>query len=479
MNKRKKEPTALTSVNTVDIEHEVVEPNNEKTNGLSVVTVVTLDDQIKQEVAKFNLADAAIAKLKEVYGPLTIAGPDDKDGYKAVKAAWQEVRGYRTGVEKKKKEIKADYIAIGRAIDKEETRLTELLTPLEDELYGKWKAIDDLKEQERLRKEQEENDRLMKRLSELLDLGMRLEDGFYQIGGTISMDVATLRGFTDEQYAKLKDAVEKKAAELKKIADDEAEVKRQAQLKFEQEQQQLRDQQAELKRQQDEMKKQQEDLQRQKDEMAKQKRQTRLDMFAHLGMKAEGYDMVYHNGYNGHAVEINTIINEPDETFPKLVEATAAAIKEKKDEHAKYEEGKRQEQIALENKTKRIASTMKAAGLAYDYNTKSFTFANSFIDLVIPMSEFLTLTDAQITSKGLELGAQVDKAKKDQQDRDEQDRKKAEDERIAGLADDEKLTDYIQKIRAIEPPAMKSKKAKERLTQFKGRLDNLLNEFTS
>src|SRR5690349_345249 len=107
--------------------------------------------QIKTEIAKFNLADAAIEKLKQEYGSLTITDVKDKAGYDAVKAAWQDTRSKRTGLEKKGLELRGAYKIITKAIGKEEDRLIKLLEPLETELHGKWKAIDD--EKERVKKE--------------------------------------------------------------------------------------------------------------------------------------------------------------------------------------------------------------------------------------------------------------------------------------------------------------------------------------
>ena len=149
--KAKKQPAGGVS-ETVYIPHEEM-PHG---NGAPVLqpTVATVDQQIKLELAKFTLADAGIAQLKKNYEGLEISGADDKEGYKKVREAWRDVQSKRTGLEKKGLELRGGYGVITKAIKAEEDRLVDLITPLEDGLHKKWKAIDD--EKERVKKEQEQ-----------------------------------------------------------------------------------------------------------------------------------------------------------------------------------------------------------------------------------------------------------------------------------------------------------------------------------
>src|SRR5687767_9052478 len=145
-----------------DIPHEPIESQQAEQGAPKVEEAEVIDDQknleltISREIKRFQLADAGIEQLKKQYGDLVITGIDDKDGYKAVKAAWNEVRSKRTGLEKKGLAIRTDYTVVTKAVKKEEDRLIDLITPLEDGLYKKWKAIDDEKEAEKKRKEKEE-----------------------------------------------------------------------------------------------------------------------------------------------------------------------------------------------------------------------------------------------------------------------------------------------------------------------------------
>src|SRR4051812_2130672 len=106
---------------TEDIPHEIVESST------APAETPAIETDIQREIKKFNLADAKISEIVSKYSNLEINGLEDRDGYKKVYAAWQEVRQLRLLIEKKRKEIKADYLVISRAIDKEGNRLNDLV----------------------------------------------------------------------------------------------------------------------------------------------------------------------------------------------------------------------------------------------------------------------------------------------------------------------------------------------------------------
>lgn len=101
----------------------------------------------RAELAKFSLSDAAIAKLQADYGGLTVAGPTDAAGQKACHAGRMVVRGYRTSIEKTRKDLKADALAYGREVDGEAKRLSAPLEAIEAHL----EAQEQIVENERLR----------------------------------------------------------------------------------------------------------------------------------------------------------------------------------------------------------------------------------------------------------------------------------------------------------------------------------------
>ena len=168
---------------------------------------VTVEEVISTEIKKFNLADAKIAELKETFKDLEISGVEDKNGYKAVSEAIKIVRTYRTGVEKVRKQIKEDYLKTGRAIDEEAKRLTASLEEIENPLKDKKQEIDDEIQAEKDRQEAEAQAKTDKRVEELEAVGIKFDGRFYSIGEDVSVDIITIKDFTDEQFAEFKNRV--------------------------------------------------------------------------------------------------------------------------------------------------------------------------------------------------------------------------------------------------------------------------------
>lgn len=104
---------------------------------------------------ELGVADEVIAGLK---GRLTGLKADTHQGYVMVKSAISEVRTYRTGVEKARKELKKSALEWGKKVDFEARRVTDLLLEIETPLREEKTRIDG--EAERLRKEKEEAERL-------------------------------------------------------------------------------------------------------------------------------------------------------------------------------------------------------------------------------------------------------------------------------------------------------------------------------
>lgn len=142
-----------------------------------VTSAIELPD-ISTQLARFSLADAAIAEMQQQFMPLSINGIEDAEGYKRVHAARMTVKGHRVEVEKLRKELKADALEYGRKVDGEAKRITALLAPIESHLEAEEKAIDDAKEairnaarlkaeaEERARREAEEAERKAKQEAE-------------------------------------------------------------------------------------------------------------------------------------------------------------------------------------------------------------------------------------------------------------------------------------------------------------------------
>lgn len=92
---------------------------------------LTLPGAIDMIPAAYNIADAKIDEMRQRFLPMRIVSNDDA---KQVHAARMVVKNTRVAIEKKRKELKADALTYGNAVDAEAKRLTALLSPIEEHL---------------------------------------------------------------------------------------------------------------------------------------------------------------------------------------------------------------------------------------------------------------------------------------------------------------------------------------------------------
>lgn len=94
------------------------------------------------EIIEYSKTEQALATLREQYGDATY-DVTTTDGMEAAKAARKDVRGYRTGLEAMRKQIKAPALAQCNLIDSEARRITEELRELEDPIAKQIKDHED------------------------------------------------------------------------------------------------------------------------------------------------------------------------------------------------------------------------------------------------------------------------------------------------------------------------------------------------
>lgn len=510
------------------IEHTHVEtPAADKTEPVVLeaeAEEVNPEKQIKLEVAKLNLADTAIAELKEQYGNLTIAGVDDKAGYKAVKSAWSEVRSIRTGLEKRGLAIRNRIAQITKAVSKEEDRLIDLLTPLEDDLQKKYKAIDDEKIRVEKENQEKEQKRLMDRLEELVGMGMKLVDGFYRIGETISMDAATLRSLPDDQYDKLKQTVQAKNNELEQQRKDKEEADEKERKRVQKEKEELEKEKTELRAQRREVRigklealgmtvtgKDAEEVvtfqwirlytaplldmtsdefnkvvattsaeikKVTDEEAAKKLRAERMEKVKSLRMVVKGDNFFYDNGFSTVTHGIESLIALDDYGFEEHLKILADSVKEADNAKAKNDEEKKKEAEALENKKKFISATMDRAGLNFSYTAQEFYWEDRNKTIRLGWNELLPLTEPEVSDKAAGLVVEIEAAKKFTKDQKEKEDKKAEVEKKAGLKDKERLeVDLIQlevDLGKLDPKPYTTKAYKDKINALRGGIEDLI-----
>ena len=126
---------------------------------------------METQVVEYNVTDAAIAEMKDMYMGLLITDLDDKEQYDAVHKAHMVVRGKRIEVDKKRKELKADALAWGKKVQTEANRIFALIEPIESHLKGEKQKVKD--EEERLEKER------IADIQEKLDSIRKFDANFY------------------------------------------------------------------------------------------------------------------------------------------------------------------------------------------------------------------------------------------------------------------------------------------------------------
>lgn len=154
-----------------------------------------------KELEKFDPNVAELTRLADQYKGLTIKGPDDEEGYKAVHAARVELKKARTKIQKTGKELRAEAIAFQKAVIAKEKDLIALVEPVEKQLAEEQAKTD----AERLRIKR--RDVLPARMEKLAAVGATPSEEMI-----LDMDDAAFDAFYNEVHA---DYLARKEAEMK------------------------------------------------------------------------------------------------------------------------------------------------------------------------------------------------------------------------------------------------------------------------
>ena len=454
---------------------------------------ITVEDVISTEIKKFNLADAKIAELKEQFKDLKISGVEDKDGYKAVSEAIKIVRTYRTGVEKVRKQIKEDYLKTGRAIDEEAKRLTASLEEIENPLKDKKQEIDDEIQAEKDRQEAEAQAKTDKRVEELEAVGIKFDGRFYSIGEDISVDIVTIKDFTDEQFAEFKNrvsAVNDKLQEAERIKNLHNE-RREMLLDFwayvpedfknlnfgemfEENFKTLLEQAKKGKADFDEtQRKQAEEAKKQADERKALNYEKRSFKFEKEGFEVQENRHVVFKCESGNIIvlaeELETLSNEDfEELFTKKIELknqflnNFKEIKEKREAEARQkaeEEAEKKKSEELEAKTNSRIETLLKLGLKFD-GVQTYIFHDINFDI---FADIKTMSDAD-WSEAI-IGATKRKAEIEKEIAD-----KEEAERVQKLPEINKAERYIDEVMKVAFPQLQNGEIAEVLADFKNKI---------
>ena len=440
-----------------------------------VITENPIQERVSQEIAKFNLADAAIAQMKEEASKIEIKGIEDKAGYKIAKEMLSKVKKTRTSVEAKRKDLKSEYLEIGRGIDGEAKRLTDSILEIEEPLSEKIKAIDDEIQAEKERKEKEAEEKMKTRVEELLSIGLEF-NGMLYVRGNISVDIVTIKNLNDRDYEVLKSKVtlekerlEKEEAE-RKAEEERIEAERKAEAERV-EAERIRQEEAQKK-----LDEEREKFEREKAEYEKKIREERLvirvDKLVADGASQDD-NSVYFIGESGNINYGKKLIeywsdDEYSENREKMIQAIAQikandqAIKLEREEeakkNAKIEAEKKAEEDArqaVKDEEERRNSKLVAMGMKVEndfYVYKSLKLSRETVFGSEDFSEVLIDTAKEIENI------------------DREEAKKLEEEKLAKLPDLDKIERYIQEINLITIPAMATEEGAELLSSFRAEI---------
>lgn len=190
---------------------------NETENQNPVVLFV--DNTVKKEVVKIDVAKAEIeAKIKK-YKSLKVKDKDDEKGIALVKDAYNDLVKTRTSIDKKRKEVGKPFSDIKAGIDKYANDLVAMFAAVEAQLKTENDKVKLWEKEEQERKEREEQERKEARVKELVAAGIVFDGELYVIN-EITVDIVSISKFSDFDYNALLEKVK-----IEKAKNDEAEAR--------------------------------------------------------------------------------------------------------------------------------------------------------------------------------------------------------------------------------------------------------------
>ena len=182
----------------------VLDPKKEVKVG---VVILNVDEVIKNEIKKFDEAvteDKLVAAV-EGYRGLKIMGIDDKDGYDAVHQARIVLKNMRIAVDTRRKDLKADFLKVGNAIEAQAKHLIGILEPTEKYLAAQEKVVDDeverLKKEAKEKAEKERRDRIEGRVAMLREIGFTWgKDAFYDFDGGVPITMVQIEEWPEDDF---------------------------------------------------------------------------------------------------------------------------------------------------------------------------------------------------------------------------------------------------------------------------------------
>lgn len=253
------------------------------TEKLQSVSIPTFEELITTELKKYDEILPKVQELKDLFMNLEIKSIDDKDGYAKVKEGLKYMITKRNEIESKRKELKADSLKFGKAVDDRAKEIQDMIAPIEDYLRTQKDFIDGQLRAIKEKEEAEYRNKIAKRIERLLVMGFKLVDTEYVWASQFNQESLSLNKVNIESWNDVmfdgwcEDAYNDYVSNddiLLKAKKEAEEIERKVFL----------EEQAKLKEEQDRLKKEQEDMIREINAMAQERLNNRIEILTELGL---------------------------------------------------------------------------------------------------------------------------------------------------------------------------------------------------
>lgn len=181
------------------------------------------------ELVKYNINEAEISKMSNIYMKLTIENLDDQEGFDSVHTARMVMVKHRCSVDKLRKSANENAQKFIKNNNANAKKLTGLMEPIEIHLKNEEDKVTKEKERIKAREERIEKEKTEKRCEDLVgvnivlpffDVAMMTDDEFDKLlAESTTKHEAMLQQLEDEKKAR--------KAEEKRLADERAKLERQ------------------------------------------------------------------------------------------------------------------------------------------------------------------------------------------------------------------------------------------------------------
>lgn len=197
------------------------QPEENKVPGVSMIVTMDIDKDVKTLIVDVN--KVVIADWKAKYAHLKFTTLEDKANNELIKEGFKTAQKARITVEKRETFLKAPYIAGSKKIGSVAGDYYSLLGEIEDPLKAQIKLMKAAEEAEEERKLAEAEKEGTRRVEVLKEAGIKFDGQFYCIGETISMDYASIKAKTPEDFDKFAILVQNEKKRLDDLAAKELE----------------------------------------------------------------------------------------------------------------------------------------------------------------------------------------------------------------------------------------------------------------